>query len=121
MINLSSSNTAPGYTSIQNLGTGAGKDIQTKAVEPTQTSEIKKSESPVSKQKLEESLDRILKAIQGPDTTIERSIHDGTKQVVYKVKDKTSGEVIRQFPEEKLLDAAAKIIELTGIMIDEKV
>ncbi|WP_337103589.1 flagellar protein FlaG [Paenibacillus sp. YIM B09110] len=120
MINISSNNTAPGFMTVQNVGNGAGKEAQSN--EPIQVkNEVPKTEGNVSKHKLEESLDRILKAIQGPNTTIERSIHEGTKQVVYKVKDNSTGEVLRQFPEEKLLDAAAKIIEITGIMVDEKV
>jgi flagellar protein FlaG len=79
------------------------------------------NESKVSDEFVKKSLDRMLQAIQPPDTTIERSVHDETKQVIYKIKDSKTGEVVRQFPEEKLLDAAAKLIELAGIMIDERV
>ncbi|REK69567.1 flagellar protein FlaG [Paenibacillus paeoniae] len=70
---------------------------------------------------VKKNIDRILQAVKMPDTEIDRSIHEVTKQVIYKVRDKASGEIIRQFPEEKVVEAAAKLIELTGIMVDQKV
>lgn len=70
---------------------------------------------------IKKNIDRILQAVKMPDTEIDRSIHEVTKQVIYKVRDKASGEVIRQFPEEKVVEAAAKLIELTGMMVDKKV
>lgn len=68
-----------------------------------------------------QKIEKVLQAIQGPETTIERSVHEGTNHIVYKLKDKVSGEVIKEIPEEKLLDIAHKIMELAGLVIDERV
>ena len=41
--------------------------------------------------------------------------------IVVQVKDKESGEVIRQFPPKELLQLQKKLKELTGLLFDEKV
>lgn len=70
---------------------------------------------------LDKSIEKVLRIIKRPETSIERSVHEGTNQVIYKIMNKDSGEVIKEFPEEKLLDLAARIMELSGIVIDERV
>jgi len=49
------------------------------------------------------------------------SIHEQTKEVVIRVKNKETGELIREVPPEKILDMVAKFMELNGIIIDERV
>lgn len=49
------------------------------------------------------------------------SFHEATNRVVVKVLDKKTKEVIREIPPEKNLDAVAKMMELVGIIIDEKI
>lgn len=66
-------------------------------------------------------IDRILKAIQGPNTSFEMSVHKETNTVVVKVLNKDTGELIREIPPEKTLDLVAKFMEINGILIDERV
>ena len=47
-------------------------------------------------------------------------IHDGTNRVMIKIVDKDTREVIKEFPPEETLDMIAKVWELAGIMIDER-
>ena len=47
-------------------------------------------------------------------------IHEGTNRVMIKIVDKTTKEVIKEFPPEKTLDMIEKAWELAGIMVDEK-
>lgn len=47
-------------------------------------------------------------------------IHEGTNRVMIKIVDKTTKEVIKEFPPEETLDMIAKVWELAGIMVDEK-
>lgn len=47
-------------------------------------------------------------------------IHEGTNRVTIKIVDKTTKEVIKEFPPEKTLDMIAKAWELAGILVDEK-
>lgn len=48
------------------------------------------------------------------------SIHEATKQVIITIKDSVSGEVIKEVPSKESLDFFAKLQELSGILVDEK-
>jgi flagellar protein FlaG len=67
------------------------------------------------------AIDRAVKALQGPTTTLEMSVHEKTHQILVKVLNKETGELIREIPPEKTLDLVAKMMEIAGIIIDEKV
>lgn len=47
-------------------------------------------------------------------------IHEKTNRVTIKIVDKTTKEVIKEFPPEETLDMIAKAWELAGILVDEK-
>lgn len=47
-------------------------------------------------------------------------IHDKTNRVTIKIVDKTTKEVIKEFPPEQTLDMIAKVWEIAGILVDEK-
>lgn len=55
------------------------------------------------------------------DKKFEFSIHEETKEIMVKVIDAKTDEVIREIPPEKILDMIARMWELAGIIIDEKV
>lgn len=125
-INISSVNTMGGYTSDKQLSSGQAKEMSTGTEKLTNMngmveSGLNASASPADEQQRSKNIDSEKQSIQGPKTTIERSVHEATNHVMYKVKDKETGEVIREIPEEKLLDMAAKFMELNGMMIDEKI
>lgn len=67
------------------------------------------------------ALDRALKALQGPMTTFEVSVHKETKAIMVKVLNKETGELIREIPPEKTLDLVANMVEIAGIMVDERI
>lgn len=47
-------------------------------------------------------------------------IHEETNRVTIKIVDKTTKEVIKEFPPEETLDMIAKVWEIAGILVDEK-
>lgn len=47
-------------------------------------------------------------------------IHEKTNRVMIKIIDKTTKEVIKEYPPEETLDMIAKVWEIAGIMVDEK-
>lgn len=55
------------------------------------------------------------------DRRFEFSIHETTKQIMVKVIDVTTDEVIRELPPEKVLDMVAAIWEVAGIIVDKKI
>ena len=47
-------------------------------------------------------------------------IHDKTNRVTIKIIDKTTKEVMKEYPPEETLDMIAKVWEIAGILVDEK-
>ncbi|MNW49111.1 flagellar protein FlaG [compost metagenome] len=71
-------------------------------------------------EQLIKAIDRAVKALQGPTTILEMSVHEKTHQILVKVLNKDTGELIREIPPEKTLDLVAKMMEIAGILVDEK-
>jgi flagellar protein FlaG len=68
--------------------------------------------------RIAETMDSYLQSIQ---RDLKIQVDDKTGRIVVKVTSKESGKVIREIPPEELLDLAARIEEMTGILFDEKV
>jgi flagellar protein FlaG len=90
------------------------------------TSELKKAERTgsklsVSDEQMVKMVDRAIKAMQGPHTSAELSVHDATNTIMIKIINTDTGEMIREIPPEKTLDIVAKLIEVNGLLIDTKV
>jgi flagellar protein FlaG len=66
-------------------------------------------------------VEHALKALQGPQTNAELSVHDATNTIMIKIVNSDTGELIREIPSEKTLDIVAKLIEVNGLLIDKKV
>lgn len=47
-------------------------------------------------------------------------VHDSTNRVTIKIVDKQTKEVLKEYPPEKTLDMIAKVWELAGLLVDEK-
>lgn len=75
----------------------------------------------VAEGQLIRNIERAVKALQGPQTTLEISIHEKTHDIMVKVMNKDTGELIREIPPEKTLDLVAKMMEIAGILVDEKI
>jgi flagellar protein FlaG len=67
-----------------------------------------------------DQLEKMIRAVQGPEKSFKISIHQETHTIMVKVFDKDSGDLIREIPQEKLLDVAASLMELNGLIIDKK-
>ncbi|MBT2291621.1 flagellar protein FlaG [Paenibacillus albidus] len=92
-------------------------DVSIKGNERT----ISSADPPIEKEQMIQQLEKAIRAVQGPEKTFEISIHEQTHAIMVKVFDKQSGDLIREIPPEKLLDVAASMMELSGLIVDEKV
>lgn len=75
----------------------------------------------IAEEQLIKTIERAVKSLQGPQTTLEISVHEKTHDIMVKVLNKDTGELIREVPPEKTLDLVAKMMEIAGILIDEKI
>lgn len=48
------------------------------------------------------------------------SVHKATKEIMVKIVDTETGQVLREIPPEKMLDLAAAMRELLGLIVDKK-
>ena len=74
----------------------------------------------ISEVQIIEAIEQANHAFRIVSTRFEFSIHEGTKEIMVKVIDEKTNELIREIPPEKILDIIAKMWELAGIMVDEK-
>ena len=106
------------------------KDIK-QEVKVKMSNEEDKRETSYSGQQEDKSVEKrekaILDAIEKASGKIEVdnkglqfSIHEKTNQIMIKVVDNNTKEVIKELPSEKVLDMVAKMVELSGSFIDEK-
>jgi flagellar protein FlaG len=68
--------------------------------------------------RIAETMDSYVQSIQ---RDLKIQVHEKTGNIIVKVTSKESGKVIREIPPKELLDLAARIEEMTGILFDEKV
>ncbi|MET3939648.1 flagellar protein FlaG [Paenibacillus sp. PvP094] len=73
------------------------------------------------REQIMKDLEFAIRAIQGPQRTLEISVHDTTHAIMIKVKNQETGDVIREIPSEKILDVVANMLEHAGILIDERI
>jgi len=66
------------------------------------------------------AIEKANKAIVFTNRQLEFSIHEKTKEIMVKVIDAETKEVIREIPPEKILDMVAKMMEMAGILVDER-
>ena len=103
--------------------TVAGIDSKSGAIEDKSVSKVtgaEKVERELSEKMVKEAVERANRAISGADRRFEYSFHDKTNEVIVKVIDSETNEVIREIPPKKILDLVASLMEMAGIIIDER-
>jgi flagellar protein FlaG len=68
----------------------------------------------------EEILDKIKALTQDGTYSVRYEMHAKTRQMVVRLVDAESGEVIRQLPPEEMLEVAVKLEELRGNIVNAK-
>lgn len=79
-----------------------------------------KYELSLSDQAVRKAIEKANKAMEGYERRFEYSVHEKTGDLMVKVVNTETNEVVREIPNEKLLDLMDKLQELAGINIDEK-
>lgn len=114
--------TNPIDISIRNL------DLQPQVRLPTGQSSSKNGEHGIKANKKPDLSDRgelvadiqkNLNMIHNVDLSF--TVHEATGEVMVTVKDETTGELIREIPPSEVLNLAAKIDEMVGLIFDQKI
>jgi len=93
------------------------------AVEGRQVKDEAKNQGDIQpgEQQIIDAIEKANKSLALTSTRFEFFIHEGTKEIMVKVIDEDTDEVIREIPPEKILDMVAKMWEMLGLFVDEKV
>lgn len=117
-------NSSMGNRATQASSTDNMPKIETKTI-PRQTKQESEQRHVEDKRFTEQDVIGIIekanKDFVAYDRKFEFSIHEATKQIMVKIIDVTTDEVIRELPPEKVLDMVAAIWEAVGIIVDRKV
>jgi flagellar protein FlaG len=89
-------------------------------VKQSRTDDSIKAAKKVDGKELKHAVDRANNVLFKNNTHLQFKIHDVTKDVMVKIVDDETGDVIKEIPPEKMLDLVAKIWEIAGIIVDEK-
>ncbi|WP_051569429.1 flagellar protein FlaG [Alkaliphilus transvaalensis] len=104
---------------IQTSGIGQGSQKQPMVT--GQGQEKQANERQFSEEKVIKAVEKANKSFEPFDRRFEISIHEKTKNIMVKVIDSARDEVIREIPSEKLLDMVAHMLEVAGILVDQRV
>ena len=95
------------------------KKAEAQLPEPeTSTTEVK---GEVKGKDLEQALSRVREVFQKADSRLEFSVDPDLDRVVVKVMDGDSGTVIRQIPQQEVIDLAKRLETPTGLLLHHKV
>lgn len=90
--------------------------------EPKSNSE--NSSSFNSKNGYDERIDKLIDKVNEKFKIVNRefsySLHEKTNRFIVEVKNSETGDVIKEIPSEESLDLFAKMLEMAGLLIDEK-
>lgn len=121
--------TTPEEVPREGAGEVHGKEVQAVATgrnSPPSRSKAAGKDEPEgifawSKEKLEELLNKLNITLNAMDIQARFSVHEETGDIMVRIINVETGKTIREIPPEKLLEMAAKLKEMVGLIVDEKV
>ena len=101
---------------------GATEVPQEKAVEPKGGDSFEGSQKPRhTSQNIEAVVGRLEEALRHVEPRIELSVDKDLNQVIFRVFDKGSGELIRQIPSEEVLKLERFLADQSGLFVEEDI
>ncbi len=94
------------------------KDIDVKKIEVKKGNYFIETEEDI--EKFKELLDISNEVLFGKDSHFELRVHKKTGTIMSKLVNTDTGEIMKEFPPEKILDMIAGLWEIAGIIIDEQ-
>lgn len=88
---------------------------------PPESNDIKESAPMIASEKMIiDSIGKANKVMTVANRSLEFSIHEATNDIMVKVINTETKEVIREIPPEKILNMVAGLMELAGLLVDER-
>lgn len=84
------------------------------------TDHNKKTVQSVSDEAVQKAVDKVNKILSGTPMKFEYSVHKNSSDIIIKVVNAETNEVVREIPSDKFLDLMDKLQEISGAIFDEK-
>ena len=116
-LNTINSNVTP-----QQLQSSYSGGVEVKAIGQKNYTDNERTSNDTKNAQEESFINAIEKAnhIQQGTTECQFSIHQETKQIMIKLVDVNTHQVVKEIPSEKILDMVAKMCDLAGVFVDAK-
>ncbi|MFV0440155.1 MAG: flagellar protein FlaG [Lachnospirales bacterium] len=98
------------------------KNIENKTQKIIESSNTQKNDNndTFSKNELDGAIEEANKKLASHNRELKYSVHEGTNRLLIKMVNSETDEVILEIPREEAMDNLEKILEMTGVIVDEK-
>lgn len=104
-----------GQTNL-NISSQLNMDVTTVKIEENK----EEQESRYTKDNLNKAVQKLNGFLQGDNAYAEYNVHDKFGDIMIKIVDKETKEVLIEVPPKKILDMVAKLCEISGVVFDKK-
>lgn len=111
-------NIIPALTKTE-TATGVAKPGKQTTQEPARGENYREIEK-LSGEFIKKAIDKVNFTFEIESRSLRFQIHEILNEIMVKVIDSETKEVIREIPPEKLLDMFASMLELAGLLVDER-
>ncbi|ATD54620.1 flagellar protein FlaG [Clostridium chauvoei] len=109
---------------VVNQGGQANLDIckkqEFKIFEDREVIEVVKNDNRYKKEDVINAIDELNKFLKDDNTYAEYSVHKDFGDIMIKIIDSNTKEVLMECPPEKILDLVAKMCKMAGVVVDKK-
>lgn len=105
---------APGIEAPAQAGVEAPKSVADAGTEDAG----RRAEELMNHKQLKNAVSDLNKQLKNTEAVF--GVHDKTNRITIKIVDRTTKEVLKEYPPEQTLDIIAKVWEIAGLMVDEK-
>jgi flagellar protein FlaG len=85
-----------------------------------QNGNTEEKEYQVTGKLISEAVEKLNKMFEESNRRFEYSVHEKTNRVIIRVIDEATNTVIKEIPPEKILNIMASLMELAGLIVDER-
>lgn len=96
------------------------KKADFKAVESNRIAEVTSKDKGYREEDIVKAVDKLNKFLKDDNTSAEYAVHEVFGDVMIKIIDNDTKEVLMEVPPKKILDLVAKMCELAGVLVDRK-
>jgi flagellar protein FlaG len=106
-------------------GSGSEPGIKRPAAEPGASANIDAArilpEQENDSSEFIQTIEKANKRYEAYDKILQFSVHEETRQIVIKIINTKTDEIIAEIPPEKILDMIAQLWEMAGLLVDKRV